>query len=206
MFKRDRPVETTETILEKLQRSQLENVVMRVNDRRYLVPTATIKLLAWNSIPDMIKDEHSEAARKHATARTGLKALIRPILPELLKKTWGQDVEITPRLNILSWLPAYLLHFLVNVIASKEWIIDVETCDSCSEDTYKIIGISPHTNPIIHSESIPTPQPDHQSVPRRGQFRTPGSADSDEPRGSLGNCGNDRQRQDDHGEEATRGA
>lgn len=146
MFHREKPKETTDTILEKLQHSPFENVVVRVGESRYLIPVATVKLLAWHSIPDLLKDENSDAAKKNGALRTGLKALIRPMLPEILKRTWGAEVEIVPRMNILSWLPSYLIHFLVNAVATKEWVIHVEKCESCAGDVYQVTGISPKTD------------------------------------------------------------
>jgi hypothetical protein len=181
--------ETTETILEKLQKSPLENIVVRMGGARYLIPTAALKLLAWNSIPDLIKDENSPDARKHGTLRTGLKALIRPFLPEILKKTWGTDIEITPRLNILSWLPAYFIHFLVNVIAAKEWQIHVEKCADCAGDVYKVVGLSPYTDNQPSPPALPAPSADHQSVSGGGESNAPRGQDRDEPGGSMGSGG-----------------
>ncbi len=136
--------DTTESILEQLQKSPLENIVVMIGENRFLIPTAIVKLIGWNAIPDAIKDENSEAAKKFATARVGIKALIRPFLPEILRKTWGKEVTITPRLNILNWLPSYFLHYFINLVASKEWHIHVEPCEGCGQHTYKVLGISPN--------------------------------------------------------------
>jgi hypothetical protein len=186
--------ETTATIMEKLQRSPFENIVVRVGTTRYLIPSATIKLLAWKSIPDAIKDEHSAEAKKYATLRTGMKALIRPFMPEILRKSWGSDVEIEPRLNILSWLPGYFVHLLVNLVASKGWVINVENCESCGGDIYKIVGISPDTNIVDNSPALPAASADNQPVQGRGQQDAYRAADRDELRGSVGSSGGETKR------------
>lgn len=190
--------ETTETVLEKLKNAPVENVVVRIDSARYLIPTAAIKMLAWNAIPDMIKDENSEAARKHATLRTGLKALIRPFLPEVLKQTWQTEVTITPRLNILSWLPSYLIHFLVNIVAAKEWCIHVERCESCGESVYKVTGISPYASDESTRRFLASPASgaDSQSVQGRGESDPHRAPDCDLSRGSVGGSGGEAERKE----------
>src|SRR5439155_4839892 len=83
--------ETTDTILQHLQTHAPDNLTVYVDGTRYLVPVFPLKLLAWNSVPPMIWDETSEEARKNQTLRTALKALIRPVLPDIIKKSWGRE-------------------------------------------------------------------------------------------------------------------
>lgn len=181
--------ETTDTILDHLQSHAPDNLVAHVGDIRYLVPTIALKGLAWNSVPDFIKDADSEEAKKNQTLRTGLKALIRPFLPDIIKKSWGREVKIVPRMNILSWLPQYLIHILVNAVSTMEWKIDVEKCESCEGTVFKVVGISPYTHPIVHSESLPAPRADNKPVQGRGELDPPRAEDSDESRGPVGYSG-----------------
>jgi hypothetical protein len=171
--------ETTDTILEHLQSHAPENLIAHVGDIRYHVPTIALKALAWNSVPPFIKDADSEEAKKNQTLRTGLKALIRPFLPDIIKKSWGRDVKIIPRMNILNWLPQYLIHILVNAVSTMEWKIDVEKCESCEGTVFKVVGISPYTHPIVHSESLPAPRTDSEPVQGRGEPNSSRAADSD---------------------------
>jgi hypothetical protein len=181
--------ETTDTILTHLRNNAPDNLVAHVGNIRYLVPTIALKALAWNSVPDFIKDADSEEAKKNQTLRTGLKALIRPFLPDIIKKSWGRDVKIVPRMNILNWLPQYLIHILVNAVSTMEWKIDVEKCESCEGTVFKVVGISPYTHPIIHSESLPTARADYQSIQGRREPDSSRAADSNEPRGPVGYSG-----------------
>lgn len=180
-------LETTDTVLEHLQTHAPDNLTVYIGDARYLVPVSTLKLLAWNSVPPMIRDESSEEAKKNQTLRTALKALIRPVLPDIIKKSWGREVKIVPRMNILNWLPRYLINILINVVSSLEWEVYVEKCDSCEGSVFKVIGISPYTNHIISTESLPASRTDSESVRGRGELDAPRAADSDESRGSMGN-------------------
>jgi hypothetical protein len=184
------PIDTTDTILEKLQASPFENVVIHVESMRFLIPVATLKLLAWNSVPDLIKDENSEEAQKHQTLRIGIKALLRPLLPEVLRKTWGHEVAILPRLNILSFLPTYMIHFLINAIATKGWKIHVEKCSDCGENVFKVVGISPNTiDKPATPEASTHHEADTQSLQGRGQPDAYRQEDSNLARGSVGNSG-----------------
>lgn len=181
--------ETTDTILDHLQSHAPDNLVAHVGDIRYHIPTIALKALAWNSVPDFIKDADSEEAKKNQTLRTGLKALIRPFLPDIIKKSWGRDVKIVPRMNILNWLPQYLIQILVNAVASMEWKIDVEKCESCQGTVYTVVGISPHTNFIVHSTQISTPRADSEPVQGRREPDSPRPPDSNESRGPVGYSG-----------------
>lgn len=166
MFANEKPTDTTESILEKIQQSQAENIVVYLGGSRYLVATATIKLMLWNAIPDFLKDEKSAEAKKMSTLRLGLKALIRPALPEILRKTWGKEVTITPGLNILSWLPKYFTHYFVAFLASKEWQIYVRKIEPTGEiDQYQIIGIAPYSDDPGSVKELTAASTDHQSVP-----------------------------------------
>lgn len=187
-----KPDETTATILAKLQNAPFENVVIHIGNQQFIVPTSALKLLAWNAIPDMIKDEQSQAARDNLTLRTGLKAILRPMLPKMLAKTWGKEIEIEPRLNVLNWLPNYLIHLLINMVASKEWAIHVEPCAGCQENTFKITGISPHTNTGQNASALPAAPTDHQPVPGREEPDPSGTADHHLSGRPVGHRGDDR--------------
>lgn len=191
MAKKDPATETTDTILEKLQAMPHENIVTTMNGARYLIPASTIKLMAWNAIPDLIKDEKSDEAKKAATLRLGLKALIRPLLPEILRKTWGMEVEITPGLNILGWLPKYFVHYFVGFMASREWVIYVEKCESCSGDVFKVTRISPYTHGVDNAKALTAPRADSEPLQGGAEPYTPGAKDSDQPGGSMGSSGSE---------------
>src|SRR5256884_2413525 len=182
-------LETTDTILQHLQTHAPDNLTVYVDGTRYLVPVSALKLLAWNSVPPMIRDENSEEAKKSQLLRTGLKTLIRSHLSEIIEKSWGRKVKIVPRLNILNWLPRYLINILINAVAFMEWRIDVEKCESCQGDVYKVVGISPNTDHIIHSESLPATRSGNQPLQGRGEFDAPGAADSDESGRPVGVSG-----------------
>jgi len=181
--------ETTDTILEHVQTHAPDNLTVYVDGARYLVPVSALKLLAWNSVPPMIRDEQSDEAKKNQTMRTALKALIRPVLPEIIKKSWGREVRIVPRMNILNWLPRYLIHILINAVAFMEWEVSVERCESCQGATYKVVGISPHASNIVRSESLPATRADNQSVPGGRESDSSGETDRDLLGRSVGGSG-----------------
>lgn len=189
--------ENTDTIIEKLKNAPFENVVIHANGARFLLPVGPLKILAWNSVPDLIKDPNSEEARKNSLLRTGIKSLIRPLLPEILKKTWGKEVAIVPRLNILTWIPTYLIHLLINLAASKEWEIHVERCESCEGDVFKILAIAPRSNIVIRSDppAASAAGADHQPVSRREELSASRSEDNHELRGPVGHPGYDGRRE-----------
>jgi len=162
-------MQNTDTLLEKMQNEAPENIVIHLGESRYLVPVKIVKLLSWGLVPDLLKDENSEDAKKHPIVRTGLKRLIAPYLPMILKKTQGEEIEIKPRLNILQWLPTYAIHYAVNLLASKEWAIHVKDCEGCGSNVFQIIGIYPHSDRIISSPAVSTSEtPDRESLPGRG--------------------------------------
>lgn len=204
MFRRDRPVDTTDTVLERLQRSAPENIVVKVGENRYLIPANTVKMMAWGGIPDAIKDPDSPDAKKYSVQRTGLKALLRPFLPEILKQTWGVEVEIKPRLNILTWFCSYFIHYFINFIASGEWVVHVESCEGCGEGVFRVVGISPNASSFLPPRAIPGVAPtDREPLPGRGHEGSSGETDRNLVGGQMGNCGDDRIRQDDNGEGTT---
>lgn len=183
-------MQNTDTLLEKMQSDAPENIIIHLGDSRYLVPVKTVKLLSWGLIPDLLKDENSEDAKKHPIVRTGLKRLIAPYLPMILKKTQGEEIEIKPRLNILQWLPTYAIHYAVNLLASKEWAIHVKDCEGCGPGVYQIVGISPHSYGVLPSPAVPVGEtPDRESIQGRGQQSTSGEEDSNLTRGSMDNSG-----------------
>jgi hypothetical protein len=180
----------TDTLLEKMQQDAPENIVIHLRDSRYLVPVKIMKLLAWGIVPDFLKDENSKEAKDHPIVRTGLKRLIAPYLPMILKKTQGEEIEIKPRLNILQWLPTYAIHFAINLLASKEWSVNVENCESCGENVFRIVGISPHSYGILPLPEESTSQTSNREpLQGRGQPSPYGTADSDQSRGSMGSGG-----------------
>jgi len=152
-------MDTTDNIIEKMQQDTPENVVFHVMACRYLLSTAAVKSVVWGLIPDMIKDEKSEDAKKHSLVRIGIKRLVAPFLPEILKRTWDSEVEIKRGLNVLDWLPLYLTHFAVGLLASKEWRIRVENHQDCG-GAFRIIGISPDADDIISPSAIASPASD----------------------------------------------
>lgn len=194
---------TTDTILEHIQNNSPDNLVIRVESARYLVPVSAIKLLAWNSVPPFIKDADSEEAKKNQTLRTGLKALIRPFLPEIIKKSWGSEVKIVPRMNILNWLPRYLINILINAVAVMEWEVSVEKCESCEGTVYKVTGISPNTNNIVRATQVPTARADSQSVRGGGEPDAPREEDSHVVGRSVGGRWRASFREIDVGPEST---
>jgi hypothetical protein len=183
-------MQNTDTLLEKMQNDAPENIIIHLGESRYLVPVKIVKLLSWGLIPDMLKDENSEDAKKHPIVRTGLKRLIAPYLPQILKKTQGEEVEIKPRLNILQWLPTYAIHYAINLLASKEWQIHVKICEGCGPGVFQIVGIYPHSYGVLPSPAVATSEtPDRESLPGRGQQGTSGEEDSNQLRGSMDNSG-----------------
>jgi hypothetical protein len=183
-------MQNTNTLLEKMQNDALENIIIHLGESRYLVPVKIVKLLSWGLIPDLLKDENSEDAKKHPIVRTGLKRLIAPYLPQILKKTQGEEVEIKPRLNILQWLPTYAIHYAVNLLASKEWEIHVKDCEGCGPGVHQIIGIYPHSYGIVSPPAITTSEAsNHESVQGRGQQGTSGDENRNLSRGSMDNSG-----------------
>lgn len=180
-------MQNTDTLLEKMQNEAPENIIIHLGESRYLVPVKIVKLLSWGLVPDLLKDENSEDAKKHPIVRTGLKRLIAPYLPMILEKTQGENIEIKPRLNILQWLPTYAIHYAVNLLASKEWAIHVKDCEGCGPSVYQIIGISPYSCGVLPSPAITTSEAsDRESLPGRGQQSTSGEEDSNIVRGSMG--------------------
>jgi len=189
---------TTE-VLQHVQKECPENIVFSMNDTRYLVAVQPLKLLAWNSVPDVIKDENSDEAKKHQTFRLGLKALLRPLLSDMLKKIVGRDVRIEPRLNILSWVPNFLIHFFINAIASKEWRIHVQACEECGEGVYRVLWISPVSNNISTTPVLPAAQPGPASsehLQGRGQQDTFRAEDHSLSGGPVGDSGREEIRQE----------
>lgn len=155
---------STDNILDKMQKEAPENIVIRLCESRYLVPVTVLKLLAWNIVPDFLKDENSKEAKEHPIMRTGLKRLIAPYLPQILKKTQGEEVEIKPRLNVLQWLPTYAIHYAINLLASKEWEIHVKNCEGCGNDVFQIVGIYPHSDRIVSTPEITASSSNRESI------------------------------------------
>jgi len=56
-------MESTDTLLEKMQREAPENIILHLGESRYLVSVPVVKLLAWGLVPDLLKDENSEEAK-----------------------------------------------------------------------------------------------------------------------------------------------
>lgn len=190
MFANEKPTDTTESILEKLELAQAENIVAHIGGSNYLIPVPTLKLMAWSAIPDFIKDEKSDAAKKMSTLRLGLKALLRPALPEILRKTWGNEVAIMPGLNILSWLPRYFVNYFIGFLASKEWQVYVKKIEYDSDvDFYQVIGIAPYSNDPGSAKELTAASTDHQSIPRGAQPDSPGTEDRDKFGGPVGRGG-----------------
>lgn len=135
----------TTQLLESMDQHTHAFVIVHIDDRRYRMPAAQIRTLLWTCIPDAIKDENSADAKRFATLRTGLKALIRPFLPDLLSKIAGQKIELTRGLNVLSWLSNFFVAFSIKLLTSREWEIHVRECKECSPATYEIAGLTPWT-------------------------------------------------------------
>jgi hypothetical protein len=200
LFKRHQLEDNTDNIIDKMIERTPENIVIRIGKNRFLIPVNILKDFAIKSLPDAIVDEKSENAKKYGALRSALKAGIRPFLPDILKKTWGREVEIKPHLNILSWLPLYFIHFFIGSMARLEWRIDVKDCEGCGEHVFQVLRLAPD---IARQEQLTG---DRQSLPGRGKPTLPGQTDHNKSGGQVGDTGDDRERQDDISKGATSAA
>lgn len=196
MFKRQQLEDNTDNVIDKMIERTPENIVIRIGENRFLIPVDILKDFAIKSLPDAIVDEKSENAKKYGALRSALKAGIRPFLPDILKKTWGREVEIKPHLNILSWLPLYFIHFFIGSMARLEWRIDVENCEGCGEHVYEVLRLAPD---VARGQPLAG---DHQSLPGRGKQAQSRQADNHISGGSLGDHRHDGVGQDDNGKGA----
>jgi hypothetical protein len=197
MFKRQHKLEdSTDDVIGKMVERTPANIVIKVGENRFLIPVDMVKNFAINSLPDALVDEKSEDAKKFGALRSALKAGLRPFLPDILRKTWGREVEVRPHLNILSWLPLYFIHFFIGSMARLEWRIDVKDCEGCGDHVYQVLRLAPNVTPE-------QPLADNrQSLPGRGESSDSGKEDSNLAGGSLGDSGNDGERKDDNGKGA----
>ncbi|HEY4384856.1 MAG TPA: hypothetical protein VGN34_10320 [Ktedonobacteraceae bacterium] len=196
MFKRAKLEDSTDDVITKMVDRTPPNIVVKVGENRFLIPVDMVKDFAIKSLPAAIVDERSEDAKKFGALRSALKAGIRPFLPDVLRKTWGRDVEVKPHLNILSWLPLYFIHFFIGTMARVEWRIDVKDCQGCGDHVFQVLRLAPNLTPEQPDGA------DRQSLPGRAEPVDVGKADSNLIGGSLGDSGNDGERKDDNGKGA----
>jgi len=197
MFKRHKQLEdSTDNVITKMVDRTPANIVVRVGENRFLIPVNVVKDFAIKSLPAAIVDEKSEDARKYGALRSALKAGIRPFLPDILRKTWGRDVEVKPHLNILSWLPLYFIHFCIGTMARVEWRIDVKDCEGCGSHVYEVQRLTPNLTPEQPDSN------DRQSLSERAEPVDAGKPDSNESGGPVGHLRDDGERQDDNGKGA----
>lgn len=196
MFKRHKLEDSTDDLIPKMVDRTPANIVIKVGENRFLIPVDVVKDFAIKSLPAAIVDEKSEDAKKYGALRSALKAGIRPFLPDILKKTWGREVEVKQHLNILSWLPLYFIHFFIGSMARLEWRIDVKDCEGCGDHVYEVLRLAPNITPEQPGRD------DSQSLPGRGESSDTGKEDSNLIGGPLGDSGNDGERKDDDGKGA----
>lgn len=188
--------DSTDDLIDKMIDRTPPNIVIRIGENKFLIPVDIIKDFAIKSLSDTIVDEKSENAKKYGALRSAIKAGIRPFLPEILRKTWGREIEIKPHINILSWLPLYFIHFFIGSMARLEWRIDVKNCTGCGEHIYQILRFAPDS---AHQERIAD---DNQSLPGRRDGDYSRKEDSRISGGPLGDPRHDGERKDDDGEGA----
>lgn len=197
MFKRQHKLEdSTDDLIPKMTERTPPSIVIKIGENRFLIPVDVVKSFAIKSLPATIVDEKSEQAKKYGALRSAIKAGIRPFLPDILRNTWGHEVEIKPHLNILSWLPLYFIHFFIGMMARFEWRIDVKDCTDCGEHVYQVLRLAPNLPPEEPGSD------NRQSLPGRGQSSDIGPADSNELGGQMGDSRDDRIGQDDNGKGA----
>jgi len=194
MFKRAKLEDSTDDLIDKMVERTPPNIVIKMGENKFLIPVAILKSFAINAIPDVVFEEKGEEAKKYGALRSALKAGVRPFLPDILRKTWGREVEIKPHLNILSWLPLYFIHFFIGMMARVEWRIDVKDCEGCGDYVYQVLRLAPN---VASSEPLTD---DRQSLSGRGDSSHTWESDHNLVRGSVGVRGDDGIGQDDDGE------
>lgn len=121
-----------------------EYLTLRVEDKTYLLNRNAIKFALWAKIPEGFRDPDSDEAKKPEvqTLRIGAKALLRSVLPGVLKKAFGEKAPaIPPRADLLSWTLNLLVNACVDSLAMKEWRLTVEPCETCEDGVYTVHGI-----------------------------------------------------------------
>jgi hypothetical protein len=122
-----------------------EYLALKIEGNTYLVNRNAIKLALWEKIPEGFRNPDSEEAQRPdvQTMRIGAKALLRSVLPGVLKKAFGNNApSIPPRVDIIQWALKLLVNTSVDYIALKEWRLDVEPCQSCENGVYTVRGIT----------------------------------------------------------------
>jgi hypothetical protein len=112
---------------------------------KFLVNRNAVKFALWHRIPEGFRDPQSEEAQKSDVQlmRVAAKAMLRAILPNILKRMFGENApQIPPRTDLIQWTLNLLINGLVDYAALKEWRMNIEPCDSCESRIYKVLSIS----------------------------------------------------------------
>lgn len=121
-----------------------EYLTLKIGDNTYLLNRNAIKFALWEKIPEGFRNPDSEEAQKPdvQVMRVGAKALLRSVLPGVLKKAFGDNApKIPPRVDLLQWSLQMLVNTAVDYIALKEWRLNVEPCETCENGVYTVHGI-----------------------------------------------------------------
>lgn len=122
-----------------------EYLSLKIEGNTYLVNRNAIKLTLWEKIPEGFRNPDSAEAQKPEVQvmRVGAKALLRSVLPGVLKKAFGENAPIIPpRTDIIQWALRLLVNTSVDYMALKEWRLNVEPCETCENGVFTVHGIT----------------------------------------------------------------
>ena len=126
-----------------------EHITVKMGDAIYLIPRQAAKLAVWNRVPDMLKDPESPDAKNpdNQLIRLALKAGLRPFVPKILARMFGEHApQVPPRVDLLKWLSSLIVNVVVDQLSMHEWVINAEQCDTCKDPVYYLRGVS--SNPV----------------------------------------------------------
>jgi hypothetical protein len=128
-----------------------EYLTFNIEDASYLVNRNAVKVALWSRIPEGFRNPSSQEAQKNDVQlmRVAAKAMLRAILPNMLKKMFGENApQLPPRADIIQWTLNLVVNGLVDYAAMKEWRMDIEACDTCESRVYKVLAISTSTDTL----------------------------------------------------------
>lgn len=135
------------------------NIVIELEEKRYLLPTKKFGLLLWNMIPPFLNDPNSEEAKqpKFSVMRLALKTMLRPAIAEIAKKT--NTPPPGKKDDILQWALKTFITTIMRGLARQEWGLKVEPCNPCGPGIFKIRGIAPNTEIVSQTDQEQNPGP-----------------------------------------------
>lgn len=139
----------TQAEVQKTMDQVPEYLTFKIKDASYLVNRNAVKVALWHRIPEGFRDPISDEAKKNDVQlmRVAAKAMLRAILPSMLKKMFGENApQLPPRADIIQWTLNLVVNGLVDYAAMKEWRLEIENCNSCENRVYKVLAITADTD------------------------------------------------------------